>query len=585
MPRKFTIVAGVLFLSIISVILAACIIEFDPPTVQGPFVDSAGRRINGVTQGSAQGWGGPVTINLVIRNGFIETANVRGPGETTGWGATAVTNSMEIIVLTNSVELDTIASSTITTRAITEAGRQALDRLGAIATGPGVGPDPGGGGGGGGLFDGRWFVTNFWSNDVHVICGRTLRIERHINFNRFATLGRQSHYLVIDGSPEPERFERFLWVGQIGGNLWVYDLEAEDGTDGVVRTWSPDDLDVNVAVADIGMIQCHESRWLFSVGGRHIHIFDMERKEYVGSIANLRPGTTRAQSDNPHVIEVCPENRILWASDHNGGHVVGFDISLLPFMIPTTPVHSFNVFAQIRHGVNDGPAFTGIVGTSYTAPIPQLVGHALAVHPNNRFLFLGSFQGNALRGAGTFIIDIYPNSDTYGQVLHRIPGRPHNFAISPDGNTLLVCDNNVALFETHRGTRRWTEFSEHLADLGFDIGRMENTFLTYTIDISSLNSELGGPPPVPRWDEVGITNVYATTGVGRANHVIFSPCGTEFHVTYDGVPNTTGAGPFKTFRVQPSFRDTGAAPRVIAPHNTLRVGLQPHAIAKPGLTR
>jgi len=566
MPRKLSIVVGFLCLSIMSIILAACLIEFDPPTVQGPFVDSMGRRINGVSHGSAQGWAGPVSVTLAIRNGFIETANVRGPRETAGWGADAIASSMEIIVLTNSVELDTLAASTITTRAITYAGRQALERLGAIATGPAA---PGPGGGGDGRFPGRWYVTNFWSNDVHVVCGLTLQIVRHIDFARFATPSRQSHYLVIDQT------ETYLWIGQIGGNLWVYNLE----TSVVEEIWTPADVTPNVAVADIGMIQCHEGRWLFSVGGRHIHIFDMENKQYVGSIANLPPGSTSAQSDNPHVIEVCPDNRLLWASDHNGGGVFAFDISGLPNTIPTAPLHAFNIFEQIRHGVNGGPAFTGTVGASTDAPIPQLVGHALAVHPNNRFLFLGSFQTNALRGSGTFVICIDPSSSTLGQVLHRIPGRPHNFAISPDGNTLLVCDNNRALSETVRGTIVFTEFSDHLADLGFDVQRMENTFLTYTVDISSLWD-------IPNWEQVGITNVYATTGVGRANHAIFSPCGAEFHVTYDGIPNTTAPGPFVTFRVQPDFRLTPeVAPRVITPHNTLLVGLQPHAIAKPGLTR
>ncbi|MCL1836613.1 MAG: FMN-binding protein [Treponema sp.] len=554
MRKKGTVLVLLTSFTIASLLFTTCFVEFDPPAVNGPYVDGSGKRVSGVTSGSAQGYGGQVSVTLLLNGGYIENAVVAGAKESPGYGADAVAAAGNIIIVTNSVELDTISGSTITTRAIKEAGRAALDKLGAIATGPGSNS---GAVSGSGTYGGLWYVSNFWSDDVHIIDGKTLKIVKRINFSSRSTPSHQSHFLCID------KDEKHLWVGQIKGNLWVYNLETEE----IEKTWTAADMSSNTAPADIGLVQDREGKYLFSPGSRHIHIFDMEALEYVNSIVHLAPGSTNLQSDNPHVLEVSYDNETLWTCDYNGGKVQAYDITVLPNAVPPLK-YEFDIYDQIKDG------FIGVVGTNTNAQIPQLLGHALAIHPNEKYLFLGSFQGNAMWGCGTYVIGIDPAAAAaFGKVLHRVPGRPHNYDISPDGSTLLVCDNNEALFQTVRGTRVFTEFNEHLDELGYDVAKMNNTFLTYTIDISSLKD-------VPDWSTVGITNVYATTGVGRSNHAIYSPDGTEFHVTYDGVPSTTGAGTFRTYKVNNTF-----TPKVITPSSVLPIGLQPHAIAVPGFVR
>jgi 6-phosphogluconolactonase (cycloisomerase 2 family) len=520
----------------------------------------------------------------------ISTAVVTGNKETKNYGGLAVAQAPDLIVKINSVELDTLSGASFTTKAIREAGRAALKTLDATSTsGSGSGDD--GALSGTGTYDGLWYVSNFWSDDVDIIDGKTLKKVKNISFKSRTTPSHQSHFLAID------KTEKYLWVGQIAGDLWVYNLE----TGKIEETWKTANMtgttQPNAYPADIGMIQDRTGKYLFSPGGRHIHIFDMEPSEvdgfansYIGSIVHLPAGTTVAQSSNPHVLEVSYDNETLWTCDYNGGKVQAYDIrGLSSRIVPTAKKYEFDIYDQIKDGFSvagwekdaEGNArvfsFTGIVGTETDAQIPKLIGHAIAIHPDGKYMFLGSFQGDAMRGCGTYVIGIDPaNTATFGKVIHRVPGRPHNFDISPDGNTLLVCDNNEALYQTVRGTRVYTEFSEHLKDLGYDVSRMTNTYLTYTIDISSLKT-------TPDWSKVGITNVYATTGVGRTNHARYSKDGTggtEFHVTYDGVPSSTGAGTFRTYKVQNTF-----TPKVITPSSILPIGLQPHAIATPGMVR
>ena len=557
MLKKLSINACFIFFAIIGLLFTTCFIEFEGPDIQGPYVNSSGNKVNGVGSGSSQGFGGTVSVTLLLKGGIIENALVSGSKESPGYGANAVADAGNIIIATNSVELDTLSGATITTRAIKEAGRSALDKLGAIATGPGSGS---GAVSGTGTYNGLWYVSNFWSDDVHIIDGKTLKIVKRIDFSSRTTSSHQSHFLCID------KTERYLWVGQIKGNLWVYDLDEEK----IVNTWTTADMNTtepDAFPADIGMMQDKAGKYLFSPGGRHIHIFDMENLEYVNSIVHLAPGSTVKQSSNPHVLEVSYDNKTLWTCDYNGGKIQAYDITVLPGAVPPLK-YEFDIYDQIKDG------FTGVVGTNSDAQIAQLVGHALAIYPNDKYLFLGSFQGDALRGCGTYLIDIDPASAQFGKVLHRVPGRPHNFDISPDGNTLLVCDNNEALYQVFRGTRVYTEFSEHLAGLGYDVAKMTNTCLTYTIDISTLTTAS------PDYSTIGITNVYATTGVGRTNHTKYSPDGKEFHVTYDGVPSTTTPGTFRTYKVKDTF-----TPKVIAPSSVLPIGLQPHAIAVPGMVR
>ena len=112
----------------LSLILSACIVEYDPTKNMHPAYGTA----SGTGTGSAQGFGGTVTVTLTLKDGYIENAVVSGPKESTGYGANAVASAggMEgIIVGTNSVELDTLSGASTTTRAITAAGKAALSKI------------------------------------------------------------------------------------------------------------------------------------------------------------------------------------------------------------------------------------------------------------------------------------------------------------------------------------------------------------------------------------------------------------------------------------------------------------------------
>jgi len=107
----------------ISLSISACFVQFDltrlPP--------HAGAR-DGTFTGTAPGWaGGTITVTLTISGGEIIAATVTGTGETPGWGVPALATAEELIVTRNSVEFpDVLSRSTVTTRGIEAAGRQAL---------------------------------------------------------------------------------------------------------------------------------------------------------------------------------------------------------------------------------------------------------------------------------------------------------------------------------------------------------------------------------------------------------------------------------------------------------------------------
>ena len=109
----------------LSLILSACIVEYDPTLNMHPAYGTA----SGTATGSAQGFGGAVTVTLTLEDGYITRAIVKGPNESAGYGAVAVANAGEIIEAINSVELDTLSGATKTTNAIKEAGLSALSQI------------------------------------------------------------------------------------------------------------------------------------------------------------------------------------------------------------------------------------------------------------------------------------------------------------------------------------------------------------------------------------------------------------------------------------------------------------------------
>ena len=77
--------------------------------------------------GTAQGFGGEVSVTVTRANGKIVNVEVVGDGETPGVGTPAIEQLPEKIVEANSADVDVIAGSTVTSKAIIEAVKKALE--------------------------------------------------------------------------------------------------------------------------------------------------------------------------------------------------------------------------------------------------------------------------------------------------------------------------------------------------------------------------------------------------------------------------------------------------------------------------
>jgi DNA-binding beta-propeller fold protein YncE len=405
--------------------------------------------------------------------------------------------------------------------------------------------------------DSTYYVTNYASQTISVINGKSYEIERTIDLSDPAVTGipadkgsdNQCHFLSVT------RDEKYLWIGVRWWGVIVIDLNDNNkivkrfvpGVDGI-----PDEQ-----ISQIAMYMTKDGKWLFTTGNNKIHIFNVADQTYLGNIAH---------GSMPHVFEETFDGKILWTADY-GNNIVSYDISGLP-AIPAAFLDKFNINDQIPGGRLNNNGVPHPNGTSSTATL-----HALVIHPSNKYLCIGSFQqGNIRTGSGTYVVDIGPGANR-GKLIKHIPGRPHNFDLSPDGNTLLVCDNERALFNTGTdgngvvGTKYFTQFSDYLDDLGFKT-QNENPFLTYTIDLSTLNTSS------PDMSSIKISNIYEFSSRGRFNHVMLSADKTKILVTADGSVGSNNEG---TLRVL----DANTLQEIKA----LDTGNQPHAIAIKGYTR
>ena len=76
--------------------------------------------------GTAEGFGGEVSVTVVREGGKIVSVEVKGDGETPGIGTNAIDQLPEKIVAANSADVDVVAGATVTSNAIIEAVKNAL---------------------------------------------------------------------------------------------------------------------------------------------------------------------------------------------------------------------------------------------------------------------------------------------------------------------------------------------------------------------------------------------------------------------------------------------------------------------------
>ena len=79
---------------------------------------------------TAKGFGGDVTVTLDIEDGAIVGASAEGASETDGIGSKAIEQMPAAMVEQNAVDVDIVASATITSNAVLEAAKAALAAAG-----------------------------------------------------------------------------------------------------------------------------------------------------------------------------------------------------------------------------------------------------------------------------------------------------------------------------------------------------------------------------------------------------------------------------------------------------------------------
>ncbi|MBI2865332.1 MAG: hypothetical protein HYX94_12305 [Chloroflexi bacterium] len=187
---------------------------------------------------------------------------------------------------------------------------------------------------------------------------------------------QQGHFLSI--SPDG----RYAWISEDisanGGFVQVIDL----ATGAQVKKF-----DVGAGVANY---VSRDGKYLFtsSTKTNNINVFDMSGQKYLGDFPI---------GSAPHVVDSSPDGKVLWTTD-SSGNLRSFDATGLPGKMPTA-------LDSIKIG-----------GTL----------HAVLVHPNGKYVFVGSDQ------SGDNVVDVASKS-----IVAKIPGKPHNYEISPDGKYLL----------------------------------------------------------------------------------------------------------------------------------------------------
>ena len=380
-----------------------------------------------------------------------------------------------------------------------------------------------------------YWISNTGSATVSVLDLDTRKVEKTIDLTKEAgsgNLAKQSHFIAVTNDG------KFLLIGEGLGTPDGRILFVDTKTDRVVKKF-------NVG-AGIGLHLSHDGRWLFSVSNGKgtvegvnysnvINVFDVDKQEYLGKIDH---------GSNPHVLDTSWDGRTLYTTTAAGGELVAYDITNLPQTIPQKPFWTFDVFQKLKDD--------GLVTSQ------DLIGnmlHALAVHPNDRYVIVGSFDFYTeplLTGGGDIIVDVLTD-----QIVARIPGRPHNYDISPDQRYLLCGEHYSPDCEEE----------QYLHDLG----HAEFTGpLVRVINIAELQSQ----EPDYRKIQVAYTiDAGALGGTGPINHQTYDRSGQYIIVTASGKDGANG----HTLIV-----DVRDGYKLVA---NLEVGLAPHGITYSGYTR
>ena len=337
---------------------------------------------------------------------------------------------------------------------------------------------------------------------------------------------------ITDGTPSVGHFAN-LTVD--GSELWLCTNRA-DGSAGDVNILNTAIFDtystlnssnkssfIKKAFTGVGCgvqsTQTPDGKYLFTANGqgtKGINVFDVLNRTYLGNITNSNTA--------PHVGAVSPDGKTYYTTTAEKFHAVGYNISGLPAKVPTDADKVLDV--DLGYG--------------------NL--HALRIHPNGKYLFIGNNTWPVPTGAtstsGLNVIDVATK-----RIIKTVPGRPHNYTISLDAKYLSSTENPAT---------------------NCDITPGDPGSLVQFIDISTL---LTGTP-----DPAKIVSLYqfVTPGYGGSHAAWDATTGLYYY----SVSDTAGQG---WLYVLNTANLSAATPSVSVVVDKAKIGWAPHGFAFAGI--
>lgn len=124
MKRHINKLMALLLTAALAVGLAAC--------TEGPAATPTPEELGKTCTGTAQGYGGEVTVTLTVKGGVITECKAEGAEETESIGGQALAPMAEAVQKANGVDVDTVSGATVTSNAVIAAATAALIEAGVM---------------------------------------------------------------------------------------------------------------------------------------------------------------------------------------------------------------------------------------------------------------------------------------------------------------------------------------------------------------------------------------------------------------------------------------------------------------------
>jgi hypothetical protein len=318
-------------------------------------------------------------------------------------------------------------------------------------------------------------------------------------------------YPVYFSGNRKKRQSRSIGVSKDGKYLWFSEGASAKGgyvrvvdarTSRVLKTW-------NVG-AGAGSHISRDGRWGFFASEKtanpNINVFDIQNQRYLGYIElGGSPHSFDTSADGALLYTTKYPTNILYEYDISGLAVVAAETSgdRLGVKLPITPRRAYKHSARDCHGA-------------------KVICNTLMVHPNGRFLILGSYiadsDGNPIGSqAYDSFIDI---SKGIIYEFARIRGGSYSYEISPDGNYLISAEWETQKYDDETHHRNYVVFWD---------GEV-TTPLLRCIDISTLDTASPDPGALKVVEYLDSADLGYGGAVSISN-AMYAPSGEHLFVT------------------------------------------------------